>query len=184
MSRTIAQYHAQYGSCNNLACSCHNSCNCSLIFFGCCACFNNLRPALIDLVIFFNSFSVGCNYITTKFSSNATLKANAALSQSQLIALWINRLADCCSCGVNLIPSCVDCLIALVRSSQFLRISFLGFIRFLPFVNNKTPDCLMSNRCFPYLLITLYQLGFFVSTTFLQNFDFFILLLFCRVFLH
>lgn len=183
MSRTIAQYHAQYGSCNNLACSCHNSCNCSLVFFGCCACFNNLRPALIDLVILFSSFSVGCNYITTKFSSKATLKANAALSQSQLIALWINLLADCCSCGVKRMPSCVNALIVCTRSSQFLLISFLGFT-FCSSCNNKTPDCLMFNRCFPYLLITLYQLGFYVSTTFLQNFDFFILLLFYRVFLH
>ena len=183
MSRTIAQYHAQYGSCNNLACSCHNSCNCCLVFFGFSALCSNLRPALIDLAIFFNSFSVGCNYITTKFSSNATLKANAALSQSQLIALWINLLADCCSCGVKRIPSCVDALMVRTRSSQFLLISFLGFT-FCSSCNNKTPDYLMFSRCFPYLLITLYQLGFYVSTTFLQNFDFFILLLFYRVFLH
>lgn len=152
MSRTIAQYHAQYGSCNNLACSCHNSCNCSLVFFGCCACFNNLRPTLIDFVIFFNSFSVGCNYITTKFSSNATLKANAALSQSQLMALWINRLADCCSCGVNRTPFWVVALMVRTRSSQFLLISFLGFTFCSCLslsLNNKTPDCLMSYRCFP-----------------------------------
>ena len=180
MSRTIAQYHAQYGSCNNLACSCHNSCNCSLVFFGCCACFNNLRPALIDLVILFSSFSVGCNYITTKFSSKATLKANAALSQSQLIALWINLLADCCSCGVKRIPSCVAALMVRTRSSQFLLISFLGFT-FCSSCNNKTPDCLMSYRCFPYLLITLYQLGFCVSTTFFYKI---LTFLYYRVFLH
>ena len=173
MSRTIAQYHAQYGSCNNLVCSCHNSCNCSLVFFGCCACFNNLRPTLIDFVIFFNSFSVGCNYITTKFSSNATLKANAALSQSQLMALWINFLADCCSCGVKRIPSCVAALMVRTRSSQFILISFLGFTFCSCLslsLNNKTPDCLMSYRCFLYLLITLYQLGFCMSTTFFTKF--------------